>query len=1139
MRNIITLLTLVFTITSSSLCAQTICFEAEDFQFKNDWIVRKQSEQTCLYTENEKRNAFTVININEAAEYVIWVSAYDAGPNDTAERLFLVGIDEIFLEKPAGKHGKDGFKWQKLGALNISKGEHTLSLKRLNRHPRVDAVLLTADKNFDPNKTSSDRSMRLKIKAKPVIKNIVTESSFPALSDAKNFQAAKTVSIKNAKQCVSYTQVKDSAGKVFYRRSAQVFAANATLDFPEFSDEALYIITSPKPNYEGFLHYTRWREAKFKCHIEVAGKEIKIDMPTENPYSVGEAKLLYLSDVKKISEDTLSLDYGDGVLATLKLLPSGLLKMDVNVEVQAQGYYSFAFLGFDKKSRNAFENAFLPTFYQGRRLMDSPKMVEDRMTSQPLSLVESKSAKGQMFVQALVADIDIIPFEWSHENHSYYGLSLASPDNKLQTAIFRPVLGTADSKKKSGEKLSASFYIMNIVGDFTDAFELANVEIFKTNNMREAYKTSLSTAAANIATLMKNESAGGWSAKDKGRWNIETQHSATQSSPLSELSVAILTEDEDYYKQIALPSLEFIISRKHHHFVYKPFVSGGWSHQGLRQLNVPNVEVSKDTFAAFNKLMGGGNPWLAEFYKNIKDPKSTSKMATWQTLLGIYLAEPSDELLNLIKQKCDIWLENEFGHKPSRDVNMEAFINSGLYPAWWHLVDLYEISAEKKYMDYAKLGAFYSLSSLWAFPKTPSGEVTINKGNFVQGRREDFWKDGEKFRLGSETNDAAIKMLAELKPNRLYRYLYAMPEKQIEASAVARVGLGIEQHSTYKRFDSGNYHNILMPGWAPEMLKVYQYTQNEIIKNFSRHSIVGRYSNYPGYYYKDFTDVGHNADYPYKGPDITSIYFHHIPCAFAHTFDYLMTQIEVASNNGIKFPHLRQRGYVWFVDRIFGLAGKVFFDNEARPLIDADAVQADSPKISTLLARGKDALWVIALNDGAKDTVASLAFNSTARTMKSVNAQAKIDCYDASGKKLDLQVDFFAQNKVPIPAQSLVALRLPAAEYNPNFSATPIKGQAHISMRVSEKFGDLHFFRIRSPFGKDSIFAVLTGGIDAANTKLTLRLNAPIKQVLQKLESPYEFSIYPLPQDCDYEVEAILEENGKTIFTSGIQTLKM
>ncbi|MFR6034269.1 MAG: hypothetical protein ACLUKN_14510 [Bacilli bacterium] len=37
-------------------------------------------------------------------------------------------------------------------------------------------------------------------------------------------------------------------------------------------------------------------------------------------------------------------------------------------------------------------------------------------------------------------------------------------------------------------------------------------------------------------------------------------------------------------------------------------------------------------------------------------------------------------------------------------------------------------------------------------------------------------------------------------------------------------------------------------------------------------------------------------------------YYHHAPCHFAQTADYLFTQIEVATSDNITFPYVRQQG---------------------------------------------------------------------------------------------------------------------------------------------------------------------------------------------------------------------------------------
>ncbi len=1120
---------LAFAGISAMLCAETTLLECEDFQFQADWTKDHSDGQSVLFTDTSKTRPGTVFEVKDGGKYTVWASGFDVSNYRQGMRTFKVGANETLLPGEAGKHGKDGFLWEKMGEVDLRKGENYVYLQLKLDHARADAVIFSNDAGYDPNGIVKNPNDRRKIKQAPIVKTVKYDDTFPVAGKLSALKGGKKVGIKNAKTSILFTQAADESGKKTFIRSGQIFDGDKIVALPDFRDEALYLIKSTEAKYDGFGYYTRWNTKAGRSYIEIAGQKMELELPPNNPYCVGESTLLRITDVSRAGEDTLIIKYEHGAVGTMKLLPNGAIKFDVELEADETADYSLAFLGFNKKERGEFEALFLPTMYQGTRTMTEPKMVENRMVSHPLVILNAKE-EDRDITNALVANPDMLPFEWSHRDRSFYGFSVSSPDSKVQAVIFQPILGATNSRHEEGQKVKASWYILSFAGDWTKAFEFSSRNIFKADVIREAYTCSFSDAVANIATLLKRGEISGWSPEDKGRWNIEAQWTATQSSPLSEVSISILTDDEDYYRNISLPSIEFALSRFSSHFAFKKPQRGGWVSDSLEKLRVPSGSTPGDVLAGINWVIGGGNPWMAKLYRWGNGKLRVMGGPYWTGLLGLYMAEPSEELLAEARKECDHWLTYAFNPGAQgefNDVDPLPFINAGLYPYWWYLTDMYEITKDEKYLKYAKLGAYYTLSSLWAYPTPPEGDITIFKNNMVQGIRDYFWQGGKKDRLGGDLNFTMIKMLAQNQkiPNQGSQYV--MPEKKVPAMQVSRIGLGIEQHWTYKWTD--NYHNIINPSWAPNLLKVAQFTGDDLLMKYSRHSIIGRYANFPGYYIKDFTDAPHDPEYPYMGPDMTSFYWHHSPVHFGQSMDYLMAQVEFASKDKIKFPYVKQQGYVWFTNRIFGQPGKVFHDQLVRPLLDKRAVRPDSVKVSTLMGRGKDAIWAIVLNDSAKEMDVSLAFDSSAKAMRGAKTAGVIEAYNADGEKLPQTFTFFGDKKMKIPALSLVALRIPAEDYNPQIRQAPQGEGAYFSMKKLENgWDELHAFRIRGPFGKDSVFAVFTGARyrEDAEVKMILK-SGNSTQVLTRNFYPFEFSVYPIAQDEELELSFEISEKGR------------
>ncbi len=95
--------------------------EAEAFQFRGGWFEERSgltmgnSMLRVLGGKHGAADALTVIDMKEKGQYTVWVRSMDF-KEKSGTRLFRVLVDEQPMEE-AGKHGKEGFAWEKLGPL--------------------------------------------------------------------------------------------------------------------------------------------------------------------------------------------------------------------------------------------------------------------------------------------------------------------------------------------------------------------------------------------------------------------------------------------------------------------------------------------------------------------------------------------------------------------------------------------------------------------------------------------------------------------------------------------------------------------------------------------------------------------------------------------------------------------------------------------------------------------------------------------------------------------------------------------------------------------------------------------------------------------------------------------------------------
>jgi len=83
---------------------------------------------------------------------------------------------------------------------------------------------------------------------------------------------------------------------------------------------------------------------------------------------------------------------------------------------------------------------------------------------------------------------------------------------------------------------------------------------------------------------------------------------------------------------------------------------------------------------------------------------------------------------------------------------------------------------------------------------------------------------------------------------------------------------------------------FFMSSWAPSLLRLNTNHKYKFFETYARNSIIGRFASYPGYYAAGYTDLPLDSLYPYKGPDVTSLYYHHIPAHLALSLDFLITE---------------------------------------------------------------------------------------------------------------------------------------------------------------------------------------------------------------------------------------------------------
>lgn len=1094
----------------------TFLIEAEEFQFPDRWMISNEigvSGGAILnvgQTATPNANAYTAVSVKTAGTYDIWTRSPDYPDNRPGTRRFLVYVNEVAMLQESGAHGQAGYYWEKVGTAALDTGETLLRIKDTRGYyGRCDALLLTTVTSFNPNQQSLTALQGFKINTKKL------ESIPPSALVATPYlpitsSATTNAEINNGKLKLQFVTVLDTATNLPRIVSATSMFNNGqwTAINTGVESNRIFLQHENSPNVSFIGVNPAWDNAAGLSTFQSLGQTFSVfeQANGKNPFTAGELLLCKATTVAKISDQEIHITYVTDNGYTLNgiwKLAAGdnHLSLTLNYQATASGYYSFAVAALQPIAASAVKNVQLPPMYQYQRLPDRPLMVPSALTPQPLSIVET-TLNDTPYSYFVAGALSNFPLAWATGETSPMGFSLKNESNQVQPLAFGPILGFADSKLDQGQSISREFIIGAVANTWDGALEYLSNTVYDVKDYRKQGTTSLTNAALNMVELIKNDNFSGWDTTMKGFYDIEQNPAiapvVVNTSPLMLLSAAVLGEDEDLYLKRALPAIEYTLSRRGYRWSNKQGTLFTPSESSLK-LSPYSKEFNVAYFEGLDKLTKGANPWLVDLALPNGELRTTTN--SWTEKLAAYRMTQNASWLSDAIRGADLFLTNDVYASKTNALDEYGFYNTSFYPNWWDLMDIYELTKNSRYLAAAEKSAFYTIAGIRSYPKVTANLQTIHPGNNYSGTTTIWWKGTQQYRLGYP------------------RVAGDVQEKQVPQDLVSPVGLGFEQPVTLF-FTKAPILHVYMSNWAPNLLRIFQHTGRDIFKTYARNSIIGRFANYPGYYARGFTDVPLKPDYPYVGPDVTSIYYHHIPSQLAFTYDFLVTEAMQRSQGNINFPYSRQEGFVWFNNRIFGGGkGKIYSDKEATLLLKKDLVQMSDPEVNYLTAISENKFWVIALNESANPTAVNLTLTDSVKVAS--NSSSELYANDNCTPTTVMMNGRTAQ--LTLAPKSVSALSFPLSTPFKETKTTKLP-QGMYTTTVDSTWGTFYVFRIRSPFGWDSIYAYLdTPPLENAEANLSSNIDAT---AVQRVAYPYEWSLKKIHYGQQVVLDLQLTLNG-------------
>lgn len=1107
--------------------------EAEAFQFKGKWFAEKNSEAmgSALLrlsgsgSLEDEYDAVTTVRILEDGDYAVWVRSMDFA-QFPATRVFRLSVNEVPMEL-AGTHGKPGLHWEKVGEIHLEKGETLLRLHdEKKKNARCDAILLVQDKEMNPE--TVDRKLLGKLRRNPsFIKTEAAAEDNVSQPVELSYDAPVAASVENGNMRLSFVlnggrylscRAELNAGGIWRRYNSNL------------EDFKVYLITSDDSPLDNERFFPAWKKGEVARHFVFGGKNVQVRSEDDvlNPYKAGSLSEAIPVQANVVGDRSIVVQYitknGSRMAGTWTLPEKGChLEVELSCKAASDAMYSMALTAFQPVPGDAVANVLMAPLFQFRRISDQPVMMLSSMMQQPVAIVEASSSTGADVSAFVCADISLYGRDWGGVDYSPAGFSLHNAAGTVQPVAFAPVMGMPDSRLSKGQVISRKFEAGALSGGWNTALEYVSDNVFKVRDYRVQDAVSLTDSYFNIVELMKNAEYGGWDEAMKGFYDIEGDPgrapTVVHSAPLAIVSAAIVADDEDFYITRALPTIEYTMSRSGYRWSSDIVESGYNKTAKSLELNPFDSQFNTSYYAGLDCLTGKLNPSLEQLalpYGQLRQTKGYSvPVLSWVQAMWAYKMTGDEKWLKNAVSTARRFVDIHI-YKPSETPSgYMAFYNSNVYPHWWNLVDLYELTGESKFLDAATYGAASTLAGIRSYPLTDDEPITIHEGGRYDGNTTLWWKGKEKFRLGFPRVQGDVT------------------QKQVPMSRVSPVGLGFEQPGTYFLRTKGKLvRPVFLNSWAPHLLRLNGCTGKDIYRTYARNAVIGRYANYPGYYATGYTDVVMSADFPYKGPDVSSIYYHHIPPHLAFIWDYLVTDILQRSAGNAEFPYSLQEGFVWFSNRVWGGGkGRIFNDRNVELFMRKGLVDCDNPALNYISARSDKNFWVLFANESSKEEKAMLRF---AADIQPKGGKALV--YNGSGKARKVECPREGMELV-LPSNGFAAVCLPSesglcAEYADR-TVLPALKNGLASFETGTPFGKIFVFRIRSPFGWDSIYAFAqTSPQKSRKLNFAVRCNG---ESASAEKYPFECSFLKLDANAGATVEVILAENDNVIYTKEIK----
>ncbi|HTG57267.1 MAG TPA: hypothetical protein VL943_13410, partial [Niabella sp.] len=436
---------------------------------------------------------------------------------------------------------------------------------------------------------------------------------------------------------------------------------------------------------------------------------------TANIYHSGTSFFLEASRVIDTHDSTI-LVFPEQPLFVLK---AWIKKQDNEVRIhfalipKKDGFYSIGYIGAPSLDKDQVAELWQPLIWTEKRAPQLPYMTLSFMATLPTTLVnDGCNSIG------IMPDPRYLPFQpLPLLENSQFGLALLNNTGKLQPQVFAPVMGGTGSHMNAGNRFSFSVSLIVKPLDITHTYEQLAKEKMGFCDYRTNATVSMNTTLDNLIDYSKTHYAWFIDSLKGFAYSTDVPGAVKNVSSLNPLELALIRDDKEMFETRAYPLMEFMLSREKFLFTLD---STQKIQSPSRKLKGPIAPLSE--LQVLYNLFGRAHsfyPLMAEKEfgsARVRNLDEKQKGRNWINAMFMFRLTSDSSYLKLSRELADQYLAERV------DKRMEQFgdpmVSSNFFwPTftnnWSALLELFELTGEKRYLDAAHDGARHYTLFTW------------------------------------------------------------------------------------------------------------------------------------------------------------------------------------------------------------------------------------------------------------------------------------------------------------------------------------------------------------------------------------------------------------------------------------------